>query len=415
MKESSKKITSGLFLNTYATLFHFFCQWLLTVFLTRISGFEAAGQYSLALSFANVFSFIGTSGMRGLQLSDVQRRYSDGQFYALRVCSCSLAVLAFIPALLLSGYNRSIVLCCIAMMAFKLVDCIYDVVNGSMQRNERFDRVAVSATLRGLLPMAAFLLAIVLKLPLYAAIAVMAAAGLLCLGSYDFPRLAKAGREENRFRLRGTLPLVKACIPLMLSSMLDSTLSYLPRDAVERALGSEMLGYYSTVSIVVVILSTMGTAAWASLTPPLSRLLHKREYRPLCRFIVTVLLATLGVGVLGLIFGNLLGPFFFRILFGEEILAHMYLLTPVLINALLMLINSFFHCLFVPMGKRTTLLWTNGAAVLCCVVSAPSLVEIWGLTGACVSLSLALLLRLSLLTVSLLRYLKNMKREKSDE
>ncbi|MBE6968545.1 MAG: lipopolysaccharide biosynthesis protein [Ruminococcaceae bacterium] len=411
MKESGKKITSGLFLNTYATFFHFFCQWLLTVFLTRISGFEAAGQYSLALSFANVFSFIGMSGMRGLQLSDVQRNFSDGQFYALRVVSCSLALVVFAIGLALSGYSSTIVLCCIAMMAFKTVDCIYDVVIGSMQRNERFDRVALSATLRGIIPMVAFLLAILLGWPLFVAILLMAAAGLLCLGSYDFRILARAGREENRFRLKGTGPLVKACLPLVISSVLDSAMSYIPRDAVERALGSEMLGYYSTVSIVVVILSTMGTAAWASLTPPLSRLLYQREYKPLCRFIVTVLLVTLGVGVLGLIFGNLLGPFFFRIIFGEEILAHMYLLTPVLINALLMLINSFFLCLFVPMGKRMTLLWTNGVAVVCCVLTAAPLVAAYGLTGACVSLSLALLLRLGLLTVSLLRYLQKMKRE----
>lgn len=411
MKESGKKITSGLFLNTYATLFYFFCQWLLTVFLTRLSGFEAAGQYALALSFANVFSFIGMSGMRGLQLSDVQRNFSDGQFYALRVLSCALALVVFALALCVSGYNKTIVLCCISMMLFKTVDCIYDVANGSMQRSERFDRVALSATLRGLVPMGAFLLAIRLGVPLYMAILLMAAAALLCLGSYDFRRLSEAGREENRFRLKGTLPLVKRCIPLMLSSMLESTLSYLPRDAVERALGSEMLGYYSTVSIVVVILSTMGTAAWASLTPPLSRLLYKREYRPLCRFIAVVLLVTLGVGALGLVFGNLLGPFFFRLIFGEEILAHMYLLTPVLINALLMLLNSFFHCLFVPMGKRMTLLWTNGAAVICCLLISAPLVAARGLTGACVSLSLALMLRLSLLTVSLLRYLQKMKRE----
>lgn len=412
MNENGKKITSGLFLNTYATLFTFFCQWLLTVFLTRLSGFEAAGQYSLALSFANVFSFIGMSGMRGLQLSDVQRNYSDGQFYALRVVSCLLAVAAFVPALLLSGYSRAIVLCCAAMMAFKLVDCIYDVTNGSMQRNERFDQVAVSSTFRGLVPMGAFLLALVAGLSLPAAILVMTVAALLCLAFYDFRRLARAGREENRFRLQGTGALVTACLPLVISSMMDSALSYIPRDAVERTLGSEMLGYYSTVSIVVVILSTMGTAAWASLTPPLSRHLYNRAYKPLCRFIAIVLLATLAVGVLGIVFGNLLGPFFFRLIFGEEILAHMYLLTPVLINALLMLVNSFFHCLFIPMGKRTTLLWTNGAAVAVCALSSAPLVSAQGLTGGCISLSLALLLRLGLLTVSLLRYLQKMKREK---
>lgn len=411
MENSGKKIASGLVLNTYGTLFYFFCQWLLTIFVTRIRGYEAAGQYALAVSFTNIFSFIGMFGMRGLQLSDVERNYTDGKFYALRFLSCSLAALAFAAALLVSGYKKDIVLCCIAMMSFKLMECVYDVTTGSMQRNERFDRVAVSSTLRGAVPMAAFAAALWLGAPLFAAILVMTLASLLCLFVYDVTLLSRAGKAENRFSLRGTLPLVKASVPLMLSGMLDSAISYIPRDAVERALGSEMLGYYSTVSIVVVILSTMGIAAWASLTPRLSALLYQRAYKPLCRFVAAVLLGTLLTGAAGLVLGNLLGPFFFRLIFGEAILDYMYLLTPVLISAILMLLNSFFHCLFTPMGKRTTLLYTNAAAVAACTVLSAPLVEKCGLMGACLSLIAALGLRALLLSVSLLSFLQKMKRE----
>jgi len=107
--------------------------------------------------------------------------------------------------------------------------------------------------------------------------------------------------------------------------------------------------------------------------------------------------------VLVLVFGRLLGPFFFRLLFGEEILAYMYLLVPVLCNAVLLLVNSFFQCVFIPLEKRSVLLYTDLAAAVACAILANLLVRGQGILGACLGLTGSLALRTALLLIAYFR------------
>lgn len=392
-------------LNTWGVMIYFFAQWVLTILVTRISGYEAAGQYSLAVSFANIFSFIGMFGVRALQVSDVSHRYTDGQYYALRIFTCSIAVLGFSVSILFTGYSAATMWCCVAMMIYKLTECAADVAIGSMQRKEQFGWIAVSYTLRAVIPAIAFLICLVMGLPLPVTILAMAGAFAVCFLAYDVPLLVRAEGEKSRFQFKGTLQILRECFPLMLTSLLDSLMVYIPRDAVERALGSEALGYYGTVSIVVVVLSTLGTGVWGSVMPRISILINKSDFAGVKKTVKIIFLCMIVAGAAVLVGGSLLGPLFFKILFGEEILAYMYLLLPVLLNAVLLLFNSFYTCVFVPLNKRNVLLYTNALAVIVCAILSNFLVS-YGLMGACIGLTVSLTLRAVLLLVILIRQLR---------
>lgn len=404
-------LQKNLALNTYGVFFYFFAQWLLTIIVTRVSGFVAAGQYSLAVSFANLFSFVGMFGVRGLQVSDINHRYTDGQYYALRFVTCAFAVVMFAVVLPFRQYDREITLCCIAMLAFKIMECVFDVTIGTMQRNEQFAWVAVSYTVRGVLPAVAFVATLLLGGALPLAIAIMALMMLLSFAVYDIPRLARAPKEENRFRLTGTAQILKESLPLMLTALLDALLIYIPRDAVEKALGSEALGYYSTVSIVVVVLSTLGSGVWGSIMPRISSFIHGKDYKSVEKTIKIVAIAMVVVSAAVLFFGSLLGPFFFKLIFGPEILDYMFLLVPVLANALLLLANSFYQCVLIPLKHRNVLLYTDAVAAAACLVLSNVLVRNWGLVGACLGLTFSLALRCVLLAVILWRVWTKNKKE----
>lgn len=386
-------------LNTWGVLFYFFCQWLLTVVSARIAGYETAGQFSLAVSFCNIFSFIGMFGIRGIQVSDVTFQYSDKLYYVLRVATCMLATFLFGIALLLSDYAGNTAACCIAMMVFKLSECATDVVIGTMQRRKQFFWIAVSYTLRGVVPTGAFVGILVVTLSLPAAIWGMALASILCLLTYDLSKLRTMPSENNIFCAKDTVALIKMATPLMLTAILDSVLVYIPRAAVETLCGLEMLGYYSSISIVVVVLSTLSTGIWGSITPEVSMLLQKREYSPLGKLLRNIALLMVACAVVVLSLGNLLGPFFFKLLFGSQILEYMYLLSPILLNALLLLICAFFQCIFIPMKMRKALLYTNIAAVILCAVLSGPLTSLYGLIGACLATMISLLSRSTMLLI----------------
>lgn len=350
-----------------------------------------------------------------MQVSDVAGNYTDGQYYALRILTCAAAIVLSCAALCMLNYSTPVVLCCIAMMSYKIAECCADVTLGAMQRREQFQWVAISYTLRGLLPAACFTVCLLAGCRLPIAVLCMTAVFLTCFLAFDVRKLWGTPQEERALNFHGIQSVANAAVPLMLVSLLDSVMVYIPRDAVERIYGSEALGFFSTISIVTVVFSTLGSGVWGSIAPRISTMLLKNEDDQLKKLIGTVF-ALIGVGsVAALTAGKLLGPFFFQLVFGPQILDYMYLLSPVLINALLLLVNSFFHCLFIPMKKRKSLLCTDLAALGICICCSYRLTESLGLLGACFSLTLSLSVRAILLTILLFRFWRNREKRTSNE
>lgn len=400
---------SGVVLNTYGTLAYFFCQWLLTVLVARMNGYTDAGVFSLAISFANIFSYIELWGIRNFQISDINHEYSNGAYAGARVISTVLALVLFPPVLFLYGYTREVAICCVIAVFFKTAESVTDLFFGVMQRLERYDWIAVSYTLKGMIPSVAFLVMLALDMPLVSAMFIMCLSYVAVMLLYDVIRLRGSGIFHLEFR--NNLKLFKICFPLMINGLISAYLVYLPRNAVQQIIGSAELGYYSSISTVVVVLSTLVGSVWAALMPTISELVYAKDIKKLRGFFWRILLMLVVIAVLVLVVGNLLGPSVFALIYGKEILSHMDLLTPVLLNAVFLMIDAFFDCFFIPMGKRTSLLFCNGAGFLFCAVTVQFATRIFGSIGACCSMTAGLILRFILLFVSCQYHFKRLQFE----
>jgi len=396
-------------LNTWGVFFYFFSQWILTIAVTRINGYAVAGQYSLVVSFTNIFSFIGMFGIRGILVSDVKYRYSNWQYAETYLVTCIIAGVAFMVVLYLKNYDFMVVRCCVVMMLFKIAECINDCIIGIFQRASQFAWIAIQYTFAGILPASIFVLILLKNIALPYAISAMAIALVLILMLYGLPKVFQLSKETGKIDLQ-VVPIMRESFPLMMMSILDAVIVYLPRDAVERSLGTEALGYYSTVSVIVVVLSTIGSAVWGSILPHMSQIIGKKDWKNVHKINRMVWLGMLGICILVIGLGNLMGPSLFEIIFGKKILSYMYLLTPILLNALFLLFNSYFQCFFIPIGKRFILLNTDLAAVLICALSSNILVETHGILGACIGLTISLAIRATLLLIAYIYFLHKIEK-----
>lgn len=408
MKKPGDRVASGVVLNTYGTFAYFFCQWLLTVFTARLGGFACAGVFSLSIAFSNLFSYISMWGVRCVQVSDISRSYENGAFSGARLITSALAVLLVPIVLWFYGYTGEVAQCCAAAVVFKLVESITDLNFGTFQRLDRYECIAVSYTLKGVLPAAVFLLTLWWKASLLWAIRGMTLTALMILLCYDALRLRGCGLFQPRFAGAGAL--LKQCFPLMLYGMVSAWMIYLPRHAVQTISGSEVLGYYGSISTVVVVLSTLGGAIVAAIIPAMSETIQKRDVLRL-RQVLRICFAGIGcLAVLALAAGKLLGPWVFSLVYGAEILDYLYLLPPVIINSVLLLLDTFFDSYFVPAGERNVLLWANLAGLLACGMTVTQATERFSALGACCSMMLGLLVRMVVLLVLMLRSLSRMER-----
>ena len=72
-------VKNNILWSSAGSFIYMLTQWLLSVFIVRISGFDDAGTYSLAMSIANVFYGIAIYGMRNYQVSDISGKYENRQ------------------------------------------------------------------------------------------------------------------------------------------------------------------------------------------------------------------------------------------------------------------------------------------------------------------------------------------------
>lgn len=406
--EKQNNVASDVAWNTIGTFVYFFSQWVLTVFVARISGYADAGNFALAISFANIFVYIEYWGVRNYQVSDIQYEFSNGVYAGARIVSTAAALLLVPLMLLIYGYRGELILCCIVAVVFKTLESVTDLYFGTMQRLDRYRQIAVSYCLKGFLPAAAFLAGLLLHLPLPMSMLLMTAAYFAVVLVYDGVILRGSGLFSPEFH--SVKKLLIKCMPLMINGLISAYMIYLPRNAVNAMIGPEELGYYSSVSTVVVVLSTLAGSVWAAIMPTISGMVQQRESAKLRGFYRRLLLVICGVSVVTVIAGRLLGPFFFSIVYGKEILDHMELLIPVLLNAVFLMLDAFYDTMFIPMGHRSALLSCNAVGFAVCAATVRFATARFGAVGACCSMTLGLAVRFIVLYILNERHLKELEK-----
>lgn len=82
-----KSTLANIFYNSFGMIFYYGCQWLTTILVVRLSGFEDSGNYSLAMTFTAAFAILALFNTRQYQVSDVVGEYSGQNLYPFTLCS----------------------------------------------------------------------------------------------------------------------------------------------------------------------------------------------------------------------------------------------------------------------------------------------------------------------------------------
>lgn len=395
-KKHGLQLGTAAALNTIGTFIYFFFQWLTTVLVVRLADFAQAGIFSLVISFTNIFFFVALYGVRTFQVSDVEGEFSDGQYIGYRLLTCGLSLILLL-GVLVGCYHTDpyFILCAILYMGYKYLEAATDVLFGVMQRINAYRTIAISYFLKGIFPVLAFSGALVLKLDLVFAILGMVLTYLAVVLVYDLKHL----RAETNIipSFRGISPLFKKCFLLMLFTLIIPYMNYITRFAIGKEMGSTMLGYYSSISVVIVVMTTIASSVWCVLIPHLRELYLSWQNAKLMQLLFAILLATVVTGGLAIGAGEVLGKWAFVLLFGQEIIPYTGLLTPVLFASILLTLVSLFSTLLATFRHTKSMIVCNLLGAALCSVTAIPFTKAQGLLGANNSLIISLGLQLVLL------------------
>lgn len=374
------------------TFLYFFFQWLTTVLVVRLAGYEQAGVFSLAVSFSNVFFFIAKFGIRNFQISDTNGNYSSGEYLGARVLAALLALVAFFASLAVADFSLETVVACVAYMLFKLEEAVTDHQFSLFQHYDEYRAILFSYAAKGVFSLGGFVAGLSLFHSLLAAIMLMVIAYGVVMLLYDVRLLCRWERPSCSFAQAVTI--LRRCLPLMIGTLIVPYMNFIVRYQVQNICGDELLGYYSSFAAIVVVMTTLASAVWTVLLPKISGDFQKGRYKQLALFLLQISAATCVAGGLVVLAGMLLGPWAFTVLYGAEILLYQDMILPVLLTSVLLTFSAFLSAVLVPLRQHTPMLLCNVAGALLCTVLTYPLITRLGLQGANLSYAVGLVLQI---------------------
>ena len=379
-----KKLSVGqnTLFNSAGSLYYLACQWLITVLVVRLSGYEDAGTLSLCMSITNMFYTLASFGMRDFQVSDYTGKYSPGQYVTTRLLTCTAAAVLCCGFVGLNrGYTGYEAACIILYMLFRVAEALVDTFQAMEQQAERMDYNFISFLLRGTFLLGGFSLILWLTQNLLLAILCITLTSFAVVLLFDFP----VGRRLTGFRLTFSFQvsrqLLWECMPLMCNSFLTTAVISVPRSILEGIWGSYIMGIYASIATPATIVQSGAIWLYTPVITVFTRHYARRDaraYYTLYHKIWALLAAAFAVVF---VVAGLLGRWGLGLLFDEAVVEYAGLLLPVLGTTALIACAYFLGALITITRKLKVILIGNAvAAVLAAALSLP-LIRSFGMNG----------------------------------
>ncbi|MCF0142207.1 MAG: oligosaccharide flippase family protein [Parasporobacterium sp.] len=401
-----QSIKKNIVFNSIGTFVMFFCQWLMTVLVVRISGFSDSGILSLAMSCGSVFLIIAAFGIKTYQVSDVEYRYSDGVYMAAKLLCIALTVAIAIVWTLVSAYDTEEKGAIILYMIYQMIYSYADAVYGTWQRKWRLELAGMSMIMRSVGSLIFFCLVLWLLKSIVAAIASMIIVTLIVLLAFDLPRSSKIVSIKPDFSDKKALKLIKECLPFAIYTFLHTLVLTVPKLAVRGFFDKDSLGIFSSVLAPVTALQVIATFVINPLTTLFAMYLKNGDKKNLVKSLLKVCAMLAGFLVAGVLVCIFLGEWGLNLLYGGEIIPYAYLLIPMvfisILTALTITLGNLAVVLRDPVGSLISGGAGLAAAIFMCMVTMPAA----GLMGGCYGFLAGLIVQDLVLVAALIIKLK---------
>jgi O-antigen/teichoic acid export membrane protein len=326
---------------TLGSMIYYGCQWLMTVVIVRISGYEAAGVLATALAVCAAPAIVSLFNVRNYQVSDLNGQYSFATYTNARHCTNVLAYVICFGIVLVNGYSFDKALVILAFMLYKLVEGIVDVLYGVEQQREHLDYAGISYAMRGIGTIVVFGIVQVISNSLFTSMLAITCFSLAVVVCYDW-RIVRCWENSDKGKKDYTqiFQLLLTCLPLAVVAFLNNLSVNVPKMALERFYGEKVMGFFSSVNSPTLVMQLLAQTIFAPLVTPLTVAFNQRQKQVFGEIIKKFVMMMAVVAICCLFGAVLLGSPVLVFLFGTEIKPYVYLFTPSILVTLLIGVNS---------------------------------------------------------------------------
>lgn len=405
MRKNRLNLIDKIALNSFGTIFYFVCQWLITVFVVRLSGYKDAGVLSLIISTTNIFYFIALFGVRNYQISDVTIKHSDSEYIYMRIITSAISFLLFEIIVNILNFDHYTLICSNIYIFYKIGEAFTDVIFGSFQRYDDYKSIAISYILKGSISLLVFICVMSISHSLFYSLLFDVICYYIVIIYFDFFHLKK--NFTFKFKRYKIQKIFYICLPLMIYMLIVPYLNFISRYIVSINYNKTVLGGYSSITMVFTIASTLISSIYVSIIPKISIFYIEKKYQRAKSLIINISVLIFVLGFLGLIASTFIGEFIFEIIFGSKIAAYIYLLNPTIIASIVLCFTTFYSSLLIAFGRNKFVLLYNFIGAIICTITISPLISWFGLIGSLYCLFIGLFVSALLLICKSFNCLKD--------
>ena len=393
-KERKLSLTSNIMWNMAGNVLYLFSQWILTIIIARMVGYEELGVFSLAMSISNVGFTIAAWGIRNYQVSDVAHKYSDTEYLFTRVVTSIIAFGGVVAFAFICDYSGRQRMAIALYMLFRIGEALIDVFHGMLQQRERMDVVGKSFMLRGAVNFLVFVVVLYVTGSIIWSIAGITLSTAIAMIAWDYINIKSLEIQTDQKKSMQIYALMWECMPLAIQQALFNVYATIPRFFLERIHGEALLGIYSSITTPVVIIQAMANFIMVPYATQIAKNVSEKKKRALVRSILVVLSTITGIGLLAAGFFSLFGEYGLALLFGNEVAKEHRVLLPSVGAIILVAYDSFLNIILIVFRQKKALVFANICSVLCSIIWAENIITGYGLRGTSYVHILALLTHL---------------------
>lgn len=383
-------------INSVGSVVLMFGQWLISVLLVRMSGYEDAGIFSLAMTVSNMFNLFANYGLRNYQVADVQGRYTQDQYILARIFTSVIAIISCVVYLTaFTQYTRLEQLAVLCYLLYNLCNTFSDILFGFLQLHDKLQINGYSNIVRGGLCFAAFVVAYSITRQIAVSLFVMMIVDVLWSIGYDWRQFSYLA-HPTRFKKSDMVQeayLLRDCFSLMIALLLPGITTALPRLTIKAQIGTEELGYFSTIFTPTVLLTTLVPSIIIAMVPKMARAWSEKNYKQYLVLVGKNYLFSLFFLLLAEVVALLMGRPVMKLVFGPEILDYYSLLYWAILATGLNLMASCGNSALISIHCNSTVAAGALLALGVAAVSSWVLVRSAGIAGGAYALALAYLVQ----------------------
>lgn len=382
MAQKLLSLRQNLIWNSIGSFSYLFAQWLLTFLVVRLSsGYDNAGNLSLAISVTNIFYNLACFNVRPYLVSDIHQKYSYDDYVSFRFLTSFLSFFLCFLYILFFHYELEQLICIMIYMIYKLGEACVDIFHAIEQKQSRMDIGGISLLSRGVLSVISFTISMLLIHNVNLSILLMTLLSWIFIVAFDFPQVRRFSKFKLHFKWSTQKELFCEFLPLAIGTFIGTMCTSLPRQILEIIEGTNDLGIYATVATPAVIVQVASSYVYNPLLVQFSKYRASNMKKKFEKLFIETIFIIIGLGLLFFVGSLFLAEWGLKLLYGVEISKYSYLFFPIIIYTALNGLLWFCHNVLIIFRKLNSLLFINICGFLCCLGSVFFFINIFSMNG----------------------------------